>query len=186
MTDSKFHYVDERAVHIMSLQLAKKIYDSGFRPTKLIALWRGGTAIALYIHEYFKHKGVNIDHIAIRTSSYEGMQQQKEIRVHGLGYIVETANADDRVLIIDDIFDSGKTAKKVKDDMHTRMRLNTPKVIKIATLFYKPTKNQVDFEPDFFRSITVKWVVFSHELEELTDEQILELKGQEIYDLIKA
>jgi uncharacterized protein len=185
-TISKFHHIDSRKCQIMSLQLAKKIYDSGFRPTKLIALWRGGTPFALYFHEYFKHKGCNIDHIAIRTSSYEGMEQQKEIRVHGLGYIVETANADDEVLIIDDIFDSGKTAKKVIDDMNTRMRLNTPRVIKIATLFYKPTKNQVDFEPEYFHSVTTKWIVFSHEIEDLTDEEILELKGQEIYDLIKA
>lgn len=185
-TISKFHYIDERNIHIMSLKLAKNIYESGFRPTKLIALWRGGTPIALYIHEYFKKKGHNIDHIAIRTSAYEGMNQQKEIKVHGLGYIVETANANDEVLIIDDIFDSGKTAKKVIDDMNTRMRLNTPRVIKIATLFYKPTKNQVDFEPDYYYETTTKWVVFSHELEDLTDEEILELKGQEIYDLIKA
>lgn len=185
-TMSKFHHIDARECQIMSLQLAKKIYSSGFRPTKLIALWRGGTPFALYFHEYFKHKGCNIDHIAIRTSSYEGMEQQKEISVHGLGYIVETADADDEVLIIDDIFDSGKTAKKVIDDMNTRMRLNTPRVIKIATLFYKPTKKQVDFEPDYFHSITTKWVVFSHEIEDLTDEEILELKGQEMYDLIKA
>lgn len=186
MSEIVFHHVDARELQIMSLQLAKKIYDSGFRPTKLIALWRGGTPIALYIHEYFKYKGHNIDHIAIRTSSYQGMERQKVIRVHGLGYIVETANASDEVLIIDDIFDSGNTAKKVIDDMKLRMRLNTPSVIKIATLFYKPTKRVVDFEPDYFHSITTSWVVFSHELEDLSDEQILELKGQEIYDLIKA
>lgn len=182
---SNFHYVDERATHIMSLHLAKKIYDDGFRPTKLIALWRGGCFIAMIIHEYFKHKGHNIDHIAIRTSSYEG-QKQRDIKVYNLGYIIETANANDEVLIIDDIFDSGRTINKVIDDIKDKMRLNTPCVIKVATLFYKPTKRQVNFEPDYFHSVTDRWLVFSHELEGLSDEQILELKGQEIYDLIKA
>lgn len=185
-TNNKFYGITADELHKRSLKLAKIIYDSGFRPKKLIALWRGGTPIALYIHEYFKFKGHDIDHIAIRTSSYNGMEQQKEIRVHGLGYIVETTNADDDTLIIDDIFDSGKTIDKVLTLMRQRMRLNMPRNIKVATLCFKPDKVVVGFNPDYHLIKTDVWVDFPHELEGLTDEEIRQLKGDEIYNLLKA
>lgn len=186
MAESKFHYVDETNLKNMSYKLGRQIYDSGFRPTILIALWRGGAPIGMYIHGFFRKMKINIDHIPIKTESYKGFEQQKEIIVHDLDYIVKKANINDRILIIDDIFDSGNTAKKVIDDIRMKMRLNTPNDIKVATIFYKPTKRQVDFEPDYYHSISDAWLIFPHEIEDMTDEQILEYLGQEIYDLIKT
>jgi hypoxanthine phosphoribosyltransferase len=53
-------------------------------------------------------KKVETGHIAVRTSSYYGINQQsKEIKVHGLLYIIENANSGDGLLIVDDVFDSG-------------------------------------------------------------------------------
>lgn len=171
-------------LQLMSLQLAKMIYDSGYRPTRLIALWRGGAPIGMYIHEYFKFKGHNIDHIAIRTSAYEGKEQKKEIRVHGLGYIIDNANYDDKVLIVDDIFDSGRTAEKVIENMRDKMRKNMPETVKFATIFYKPTKRVVDFEPDYYVKEINMWIDYPHELEGLTLEKIRELKGEKVYELL--
>lgn len=51
---------------------------------------------------------IETDHIAVRTSSYHGINHQsKEIKVHGLYYIIENADAEDGVLIVGDVFDSG-------------------------------------------------------------------------------
>ncbi|VBB17900.1 hypoxanthine phosphoribosyltransferase [Yasminevirus sp. GU-2018] len=179
-----FHNVSAEELQLFSLELAKKVYDSGFRPTFIIALWRGGTTTAMAVHEYFKFKDCDSDHIAVRTSSYVGTQQQKEIRVHGLGYIVEKANATDSVLIVDDIFDTGRSVAKVIEMMRERMRLNTPSNIRVATVFYKPLRTKVNFKPDYHCVETDDWVVFPHELEGLSKEQILKLKGERVYKLL--
>ena len=93
-----------------SFRLAAKVYEDGFRPDFIIGIWRGGAPIGIAVQEFFEFKNTSTDHIAVRTSSYYGINKQsKEIRVHGLHYLVENANADDKLLIVDDVFDSGRS-----------------------------------------------------------------------------
>jgi len=59
--------------------------------------------------------------------------------------------------------------------MHEKMKLDTPKNIKVTILCYKPDKVLVDFDPEYHQieiSGTKTWVEFSYELEGLTDDQI--------------
>ena len=80
-----------------SFRLAAQILASGFRPSVLVALWRGGAPIGIAVQEYLEHRGVPTDHIAIRTSSYQGIdQQQKTVRVHGIDYLVSRLEHEDR------------------------------------------------------------------------------------------
>jgi len=156
-----------------SYRLAQSIYTDGFRPNYIVGIWRGGTPVGIAVQELLQHRGIQTDHIAIRTSSYTGIDQQSDdIRVHGLHYIVENANASDSLLIVDDTFDSGRSVGAVIDALKKLSRANTPAVIKVATVYYKPTKRKVDFEPDYFVHETDKWLVFPHELQGLTDEEI--------------
>jgi hypoxanthine phosphoribosyltransferase len=102
------HYIGAQQLLQESYQLALQILKSGYRPNYIVGVWRGGTPIGISVQEYLEFFGVTTDHIAIRTSSYYGIgQQSKTVRVHGLGYIIEKVNADDRLLIVDDVFDSG-------------------------------------------------------------------------------
>ena len=43
---------------------------------------------------------------------------------------------------------------------------------KIATLYYKPANNKTDIVPDFYLHSTNEWIVFPHELEGLTLDEI--------------
>src|SRR5262245_49614627 len=88
-----------------SMQLGLQIMRSDFRPTFLAALWRGGALIGITVQEVLEYHGVQCDHIAIRTSSYTGVDQQKAVRVHAVDYLVSQLNADDQLLLIDDVFD---------------------------------------------------------------------------------
>ncbi|MFT4635529.1 MAG: hypoxanthine phosphoribosyltransferase, partial [Chitinophagales bacterium] len=89
-----------------SFKLAKLVHDSDFDPDFIIGVWRGGAPVGIAIQEYLDFVGVKTDHIAIRTSSYTGInQQEKTVRVHGLDYIIDNINADDNVLLVDDVFD---------------------------------------------------------------------------------
>ena len=100
------------------------------------------------MQEYYDYKGIETDHIAVRTSSYYGIgKQSKEIKVHGLHYIVENANAGDSLLIVDDVFDSGRSIFALREKLEELMRLNLPKDIRVACPYYKPTNKKVPMTP---------------------------------------
>ncbi|HJO73986.1 MAG TPA: phosphoribosyltransferase family protein [Rhodospirillales bacterium] len=161
-----------------SYRLAHQILDDGFRPNYIVGIWRGGTPIGIAVQELLDYRGVPSDHIAIRTSSYKGINDQGDtIRVHGLHYIIENVNADDRLLIVDDTFDSGRSVNAVIEAIKNLSRANTPGVIKVATVYYKPTMRTVDFEPDYYVQTTDKWLVFPHELSGLSEAEIAEHKS---------
>jgi hypoxanthine phosphoribosyltransferase len=160
-----------------SFRLARKIYEDGFRPNYIIGIWRGGTPVGIAVQEALDHLDVKTDHIAIRTSSYDGIEdQRKDVRVHGLNYIVDNVNAEDRLLIIDDVFDTGRSIQAVIDKIRKESRRNTPETIRIATVYYKPSKRKVLCEPDYYIHQTEDWLVFPHELQGLTEEEIIKHK----------
>ena len=156
-----------------SFRLAPHIFDAGFRPNYIVGVWRGGTPVGIAVQELLKYKGVPTDHIAIRTSSYTGIEEQSdEIRVHGLHYIIENVNADDSLLIVDDVFDSGRSVSAIIHTLRSLSRLNTPKTIRVATVYYKPSRSKVDIAPDFYIHETDKWLVFPHEIDGLSNSEI--------------
>ena len=151
-----------------SFQLGLDILESGFEPTLIIAIWRGGTPVGMAVQEILAYCGVASDHIAIRTSSYVGVDQRGAVAVHGLNYIIKKVCFDDRVLIVDDVFDTGNTIKAVIDELSRRARGNTPEDIRVAVPWYKPSRNETDLVPDYYRHETAEWLVFPHELDALT------------------
>ena len=170
-----------------SFRLAAKVYDDGFKPDFIIGIWRGGAPIGIAVQEYFEYKNTPTDHIAVRTSSYYGINKQsKEIKVHGLHYLIENANANDSLLIVDDVFDSGRSVDALIKQIKKLMRLNTPKDMRIATPWYKPANNKTDIVPDYFVNQSNEWLVFPHELSGLSDEEIREGKSElsEIMDIL--
>lgn len=166
-----------------SFQLGLQILKSDFRPKFIVGVWRGGTPTGIAVQEILDYYGVDTDHIAIRTSSYIGMQQQKEVKVHGLEYIVNNINAEDSLLIVDDVFDSGRSIDAIIKHMRMKCRRNTPETIKIATVFYKPARNVTDLEPDFYCRETDDWLVFPHELSDMSKDEIREFKGLDLPEI---
>jgi hypothetical protein len=162
-----------------SFRLAAEIYRSGFRPDFIVGIWRGGTPVGIAIQEYFDYVGIETDHIAVRTSAYVAIgKRAKTIRVHGLHYIIEEANAGHSLLIVDDVFDSGRSVEALLRELSDKMRLNMPQTVRIAAPWYKPEKNETDLVPDFYLHETNKWIVFPHELSGLTFEDIKEGKTE--------
>lgn len=156
-----------------SFRVAAKVYEDGFRPQFIVGIWRGGAPIGIAVQEYFDFKKVETDHIAVRTSSYYGINQQsKEIKVHGLHYIIENANADDGLLIVDDVFDSGRSIEALITQLKKLTRNNMPKDVRIACPWYKPQNSKVDLVPDYYVHESAEWLVFPHELSGLTHDEI--------------
>jgi hypoxanthine phosphoribosyltransferase len=157
-----------------SFRLASKVFEDGFRPHFIIGIWRGGAPIGIAVQEYFDFKKVETDHIAVRTSSYYGIDKQsKTIKVHGLHYLIENANADDGLLIVDDVFDSGRSVEALIKQIKSLSRANMPKDVRIACPYFKPKNNKTDIVPDYYIHESDEWLVFPHEISGLTPDEII-------------
>jgi hypothetical protein len=169
--DGKKRLIKPEEEFNLSLQLAKKIWNGGYRPTHIVALWRGGCVPGTVVQSYFKKMGLACDHIAIRTSSYKGKEQSTP-EVYNLGYLSKAVTPSSKILFIDDIFDSGRTMDAV---IHA---LAQKPECKVGVLFSKPANRKVSFVPDYWVEETDKWLVFPHEIDEMTDEEF-----HSIYDV---
>ena len=170
-------FIDANELLRDSFQLGLNILQSGFLPTHIVGVWRGGTPVGIAVQEILAFHRLKTDHIAIRTSSYYGIEKQSDaVKVYGLDYLVDTMNAEDRLLIVDDVFDSGRSVRAIIQELTGRCRKNLPEEIKVATVYFKPSKNKTDRLPDFYLHETEKWLVFPHELDGLTLDEIMQHK----------
>lgn len=161
-----------------SFRLGMQILESDFTPTHIVGIWRGGAPVGIAVQEILEFHDVKTDHIAIRTSAYSGIdQQERTVRVYALGYLIDTLNPDDNLLVVDDVFDSGRSIEAFLDELSLRCRHNMPKNVRVATVYHKPSRNQTSLHPDFFVHETEDWLIFPHELNGLTRDEIFRNKS---------
>jgi len=171
-------YIDEESLLRDSYRLAVTIYESGFRPDFIVGIWRGGATVGIYVQECLQYLGVATDHIAIRTSyggfaSYQrSLEHPETIRVHGLQYLLETANRDDALLIVDDVFSSGQHIEAVIRRFADKAKRNLPQDLRIAAPWYKPAHNRTGRIPDYHVHETDRWLVLPYEINGLTEQEI--------------
>jgi hypoxanthine phosphoribosyltransferase len=176
-------FIEEEDLLLDAWRLGVKIFDSGFRPTFIVGVWRGGSSIGIAVQECLQYLGVETDHISIRTS-YRGMTSYKamlenaaSIRVHGTRYLLENLNADDGLLIVDDVYSSGLNVKAVIDRLSQRTKRNMPRDVRVAAPWIRPSSNRTGRVPDYYLHETDKWLVLPWELNGLTREEIFRHKA---------
>jgi hypoxanthine phosphoribosyltransferase len=167
-----------------ALKLACRIYKDGFIPDVIYVSLRGGAYMGNVISEYFKivQKGVHpVYYAAVVARSYTGVHEAEEVKVEGWTYPPEALRVGDKVLLIDDIFDSGRTINHLADII---MERGIPrKDLKIAVHDYKyfyDSPEQFPVQPDYWckrHDLSVKdeaiWIHYmSHELVGLTQEEL--------------
>ncbi|WP_317928592.1 phosphoribosyltransferase [Halioxenophilus sp. WMMB6] len=186
-TSSEKLYISAQQLLQDSFELGAKVLASGFRPKVVIALWRGGAPIGVAVQEFIDYYGgCQSDHIAIRTSSYSGIGQRSDhIRIHDLTYLLKNINYDDPLLIVDDVFDTGRTIDALIRELKTKARKNCPEDIRVAVPYYKPKSNLTHREPDYYIHTTEQWLKFPYSLEGLKEQEIAENRP-EIYSVIKS
>ncbi|GLS25717.1 phosphoribosyltransferase [Marinibactrum halimedae] len=186
----KKQFISAESILLDSYRLAAQIFESGFRPDFIVGLWRGGSPVGIAVQDCLDYLGVNTDHISIRTSyrglsSYDSMVEQPEnIRVHGTQYLFDTLESEHRLLIVDDVYSSGRNVAAVIQRLAAKTRRNMPQEVRIAAPWYKPSNNQTGREPDFYVNTTKDWLVLPYELDGLSDQEIASNKPfiQELLD----
>ena len=99
-----------------------------------------------------------------------------------LSYVIKKLESEDSLLIVDDVFDTGLSINQVISDLRKACKKNTPD-IKIATPYFKPSNNKTHIKPDYYIHETDQWLVFPHELDGLSIEEV-EINKPELKDLI--
>ncbi len=166
-------YISPQSLLDDSFRLGAEIVNSGFEPSFIIALWRGGAPIGIAVQEYLVQNGIETNHIAVRTSSYTGIDSQaREVAIYGLNYLVKKITHEDRLLIVDDVFDTGHTIEALINHLRHKARRNTPEDIRVAVPYYKPSRNLTKRDPDYFLHETEQWLKFPHSLEGLTEDEV--------------
>ncbi len=171
-------FIEEEDLLLDAYRLGVKIHRSGFRPTFIVAVWRGGSSVGIAVQECLQYLGVETDHISIRTSyrgmtSYKAMLEQADaIRVHGTRYLLENLNAGDGLLIVDDVYSSGLNVKAVIDRLAYRTKRNMPRDVRIAVPWVRPAANRTGRLPDYYLHETDRWLVLPWELNGLTREEV--------------
>ncbi|MEM7349266.1 MAG: phosphoribosyltransferase family protein [Acidobacteriota bacterium] len=173
-------FIQEEDLLLDSFRLGVKIFEQGFRPDFIVGIWRGGSSVGIYVQECLQTLGVETDHISIRTSYQDAPEtvpsHARPIRVHGTKYLLENLNADDGLLIVDDIYGSGRTIEAVIEKVSKRTKRNMPRDVRIAVPWYKPDHNRTERVPDFYLHATDKWLVLPYELKGLSRDEIAQHK----------
>ncbi len=154
-----------------SWRLAAMVRKSGWKPDFLVGLWRGGAPVAVAIHEFLKATDWSVQHVPLKCASYKGIGENAgEVVFTHEEIVFGLFRKGDKVLVIDDVFDTGKTAAAVRrkmEELGIEMRL--------ACVYWKPQKNTTNLKPDYFvKDVGSEWIVFPHEIDGLTPAEIAE------------
>ena len=169
-----------------ALKLASKIYSDGFVPDVIYVSLRGGAYLGNVISEYFtiiNHSGRPVYYAAVVARSYTDVHKSEKIKVEGWTYAPEHLRTGDRVLLVDDIFDTGKTINHLAGIILEKGI--PPGDLKVAVHDYKyfyDKPEQLPIQPDYWcrrQDLSVNdedtWVHYmSHELVGLTMEELEE------------
>ncbi|MFK7913248.1 MAG: phosphoribosyltransferase [Pseudomonadales bacterium] len=182
MTSAEKRFISEQDHMLDGFRLGVQVFDAGFAPTFIVGLWRGGSAVGIVVQECLAALGVATDHIALRTS-YRGrteyeqtVRDQSNIRVHGRQYLLENMTFDDRLLIVDDVFSSGRHTQAVIDSLQRGLKRNMPEQVQVASIWWRPTAPEAASKPDFYVHETSDWLVLPYEIEGLSKTEIAQHK----------
>lgn len=197
-------FVPHKIVLENGIKLAHRIYNDGFVPDVIYTSLRGGAYLGNVISEYFKlisteHKLKPVLYAAVVARSYSDdladNSPPAKISVDGWTYDPEYLRNGDRVLLVDDVYDTGHTINYLADVI-MKNGIN-PTHLKIAVHDYKervgtPPTGAASIHPDYYcRKIALckdgppHWVHYlSHELVGLTAEEIKEHYSPEVQAIL--
>jgi hypothetical protein len=146
----EFEVVSWDYAYQLLIELAEKVRKSNYKPDLIVGISRGGWPPARVISDLLENPNI----ANIKAEFYLDLGRTSEEPV-----ITQTISAPingKKVLLVDDVADTGKTLKLV----HDKLIEDGAKDVKIATLYYKPWSV---FKPDFYMVETSVWVVFPWE-----------------------
>ena len=136
--------IDWKEYNLIVEKLAIQIYESGYKPTMLIGIMRGGSPIIDVLSRVFKLKCA---YLAVESYSGKGTEDQQGELVFSREMSSTVQDMKGNILLCDDLSDTGVTLNKSIDWLKNYHPLKGKiKDIKTAVLWKKKDST---FEPDF-------------------------------------
>jgi hypoxanthine phosphoribosyltransferase len=181
-----------------AIKMAYRIYRDGFIPDIIYVSLRGGAYMGNVISEYFKFitdETKPVFYAAVVARSYTDVSTQEEIKIDGWTYSPDLLKGGEKVLLVDDVYDSGRTVNYLTEELLRRGLKRDD--IKVVVHDYKVRHYLPDtlpIHPDYFcRKIEVQtaedetWIHYmSHELVGLTGVEAQEHYINKDPDLAEA
>ena len=157
-------------------RLAVQIYDSGYKPTLLVGIMRGGAPMIDVLSRVFK---IKCAYLAVESYSGDGTEDQQGELVFSREMSSTVQEMKGNILLCDDLSDTGVTLNKSIDWLKKYPPLkNNIKEIKTAVLWKKKVST---FEPDFCaeKLNSNPWIVqpFEHYEEVRVEDLVKKHKG---------
>jgi hypoxanthine phosphoribosyltransferase len=181
----KKEFIPYDVIRNNAIKMAYRIYSEGFIPDVIYVSLRGGAYIGNVLSEYFKivrkESARPVFYAAVVARSYAGVNQREQVRIDGWTYSPEYLRSGDKVLIVDDIYDSGRTVNHLAEVILAK---GLPRQdVKIAVHDYKVCeyrREKLPIVPDYWCRRHViddpsdeVWIHYmSHELVGLSDSEL--------------
>jgi len=179
-------FISYNQVRNNALKLAHRIHLDGFVPDIIYVSLRGGAYLGNVMSEYFKavrNDARPVFYAAVVARSYTDVRKHEQVRVDGWTYSPEYLRNGDKVLLVDDIYDTGRTINHLASII---LEKGVPRRdLKIAVHDYKIVDyrgEQPAIKPDYWCRLheiktpeDERWIHYmSHELVGLTEEELRE------------
>ncbi|HLN89558.1 MAG TPA: phosphoribosyltransferase [Candidatus Binatia bacterium] len=165
-------------IYEMLLSQAQKIQSKNYKPDIIVGVARGGIVPARILTDLLETSELSFIQIEFYTDINQTQMEP------ALKQPLATQIANKKVLLVDDIADSGRSLKLAKNHLQQQGAIE----IQTAVLYQKP---QSTTTPNFFEKRTTHWIVFPWDTKE-TIRRIIQRQGgkkaanNEVSKLIKA
>lgn len=126
--------------------------------TKIAVVPRGGLYVVNILSRMLGMSGNNVLSLGISKYDRDHPTQEGQFKIGQLPVRNDVENQ--RVLLADEIFDTGETTKKAVSIL---MELGAASV-KTAVIHYKPGKNETEIEPDYYIEANDGWIHYPWEV----------------------
>jgi hypoxanthine phosphoribosyltransferase len=154
-------------VYDMLLSLADKIKKNKFKPDVIVGVCRGGWPPARVLSDLLGNPNL----ANVRAEFYVGIAETEH--EPALTQPVSVPVGGKKVLLVDEVADTGKSLKLVKEHLIEQEASE----VKVATVYYKPWSIA---KPDYYEKETRRWVVFPWERKETVRKIVRKCKGDDV------
>jgi hypoxanthine phosphoribosyltransferase len=158
-------YISWSRFYSLSRILARRIHDSGFKPDVIVAIGRGGYMPARIISDFLHIMNLS----SFKIEHYQGTRKNP---VPLIKYPLGRGVSGEKVLLVDDVCDSGGTFELADRHLEEQMQL---KEARTAVIHFKKTSS---FIPDYYagRIIKWRWIIYPWAAAEDISEFIKEIR----------
>jgi len=150
LPNPKFEAPSWDEIYELLLSLAMRIRETGYVPEVIVGVSRGGWPPARVMSDLLENQ--NLANMKVVFYKDIGVRNRAPV----ITQPVTSEVTGKRVLVVDDVADSGLSLREVSK----HLKRKGARDIKVCTIYLKPKSV---FTPDFYARKTTKWVIFPWE-----------------------